>query len=162
MWQHASAFSEPSGLSSALAISQTYLRIAQGLQYFEHCCTAIHMCLLCACWPLMCCGNFTHLWIAQGLQSQNRSVEGDEVAIRICPPCAWWTFKREQQMAQQKAAGKASQAADGIDPASELAEASPAEAAAIDSNVHELATPSGVIALYCLLACLFLLSHALL
>ncbi len=38
--------------------------------------------------------------------SQNRSVEGDEVALRILPPCGWWVFKREQLKAAQKAAAK--------------------------------------------------------
>ena len=40
----------------------------------------------------------------QGLESQNRSVEGDEVALRILPPCAWWVFKRDQLAAATKAA----------------------------------------------------------
>lgn len=42
----------------------------------------------------------------RGFESQNRSVEGDEVALRILPPCAWWVFKREQLKAAQKAAAK--------------------------------------------------------
>ena len=40
----------------------------------------------------------------QGLESQNRSVDGDEVALRILPPCAWWVFKRDQLAAATKAA----------------------------------------------------------
>lgn len=40
----------------------------------------------------------------QGLESQNCSVDGDEVALRILPPCAWWVFKRDQLAAATKAA----------------------------------------------------------
>lgn len=58
--------------------------------------------------------------VVQGTESQNRSVDGDEVALRILPPCAWWVFKRDQLAAATKAAA-ASQGPtgkEGIDAAS--------------------------------------------
>ena len=70
----------------------------------------------------------------QGLESQNRSVEGDEVAFRILPPCAWWVFKREQLKAAQKAAANGStDDAEGID----------LGAGADHFQVTEVATPAG-------------------
>lgn len=46
----------------------------------------------------------------QGTESQNRSVDGDEVALRILPPCAWWVFKRDQLAAATKAAAEQQEA----------------------------------------------------
>lgn len=53
----------------------------------------------------------------QGQESQNCSVDGDEVALRILPPCAWWVFKRDQLAAATKAAatGQKPAAKAGID-----------------------------------------------
>jgi len=71
----------------------------------------------------------------QGLESQNRSVEGDEVALRILPPCGWWVFKREQLKAAQKAAAKGpSREAQGVDLAG-----SP------NAAISEVATPAGIL-----------------
>ncbi len=71
----------------------------------------------------------------QGLESQNRSVEGDEVALRILPPCGWWVFKREQLKAAQKAAAKGpSREAQGID----LADTD-------NAAISEVATPAGTL-----------------
>ena len=67
----------------------------------------------------------------QGSESQNRSVEGDEVALRILPPCAWWVFKREQLAAATKAAAAAGNQGpadmEGIDLASPEIAASPSQ-----------------------------------
>ncbi len=69
----------------------------------------------------------------QGLESQNRSVEGDEVALRILPPCGWWVFKREQLKAAQKAAAKGpSREAQGVD-----------LAGTPNAAISEVATPAG-------------------
>ncbi|KAL0046957.1 hypothetical protein WJX82_002966 [Trebouxia sp. C0006] len=70
----------------------------------------------------------------RGLESQNRSVEGDEVALRILPPCGWWVFKREQLKAAQKAAAKGpSREAQGVDLAG-----SP------NAAISEVATPAAL------------------
>ena len=73
-------------------------------------------------------------WLTlQGLESQNRSVEGDEVALHILPPCGWWVFKREQLKAAQKAASKgAPTEAEGFD-----------LAGAGNAGIGEVATPAG-------------------
>lgn len=69
----------------------------------------------------------------QGLESQNRSVEGDEVALRILPPCAWWVFKREQLKAPQKAAASGRpKNAEGVDLAS-----------TDTAGISKVATPAG-------------------
>lgn len=54
----------------------------------------------------------------QGQESQNCSVDGDEVALRLLPPCAWWVFKRDQLAAATKAAasGQEPTSKAGIDP----------------------------------------------
>jgi len=71
----------------------------------------------------------------QGLESQNRSVEGDEVALCILPPCGWWVFKREQLKAAQKAAAKGpSRTAQGID-----------LAGTDNAAISEVATPAGTL-----------------
>lgn len=108
------------------------------------------------CILLVCCHCRTGSWVdlLQGLQSQNRSVEGDEVAIRICAPSTWWTFKREQQMAQLEAAGRAADDSSGqklVGTSSGLLGASP-NAATADADVHELATPSGATRQICSVA----------
>ncbi|DBA78387.1 TPA: hypothetical protein ACH3X2_007892 [Trebouxia sp. C0005] len=70
----------------------------------------------------------------RGLESQNRSVEGDEVALRILPPCGWWVFKREQLKAAQKAAAKGpSREAQGVD-----------LAGTDNAAISEVATPAGL------------------
>ena len=71
----------------------------------------------------------------QGLESQNRSVEGDEVALRILPPCGWWVFKREQLKAAQRAAIKGpARDAQGVD----LADTD-------NAAISEVATPAGTL-----------------
>ncbi|KAL0033647.1 hypothetical protein WJX79_009647 [Trebouxia sp. C0005] len=70
----------------------------------------------------------------RGLESQNRSVEGDEVALRILPPCGWWVFKREQLKAAKKAAAKGpSREAQGVD-----------LAGTDNAAISEVATPAGL------------------
>ena len=72
---------------------------------------------------------------AQGSESQNRSVEGDEVALRILPPCAWWVFKRDQLAAATKAAAAGSTPSEhkGADLAIAVNAASPSPGA--DANL---------------------------
>lgn len=79
---------------------------------------------------------YIHVYIyMQGLESQNRSVEGDEVALRILPPCGWWVFKREQLKAAQRAAIKGpSRDAQGVD----LADTD-------NAAISEVATPAGTL-----------------
>ena len=78
-------------LSKLLSLQSTQFSAASGsLQLTQGLC------------PLIC--KDPKSGVVQGLESQNRSVDGDEVALRILAPCAWWVFKRDQLAAATKAA----------------------------------------------------------
>lgn len=73
----------------------------------------------------------------KGTESQNRSVDGDEVALKILPPCAWWVFKRDQLAAATKAAAEQQKARSRAGSGSASLEVAASPSAISDGGITE-------------------------